>query len=305
MTIVTELIDALPYHETIRKVDRNEHLLLKKPEPGAMKLWHDYDMLGVIHFPQNYIPSKFAPPIGVYECDNLRLEFQKMNARQPFYHRNADVDEISYQVTGPRTLMTEIGSVELRPGDFSRIPVGVAHDNYGREEVHLLFYIHAPVKENCPSTKTSKHVVPPFEGWEAKPANEIMTECLGAPGRDIAVSMTDEEMLLNTPIRSKSDEAIQVLQAKEAGPETEWMYKSAHVWIGSTHVKDAEGKTYRRHCRAEEIQYQVSGRRTLVTQRGTVTLEPADFVSIPNGCAFTDVASGESTHITVLSAYRT
>ncbi len=61
--------------------------------------------LSVVHYPQEYREVSFAPPRGVYENDEIRVEWQTMNSRQPFYHRNCGVDEISYQSAGERTLM--------------------------------------------------------------------------------------------------------------------------------------------------------------------------------------------------------
>jgi methionine aminopeptidase len=39
----------------------------------------------------------------------------------------------------------------------------------------------------------------------------------------------------------------------------------------------------------------------VITQRGIITLEPGDFISIPNGVAFTDHVTDNSTHTTVLT----
>lgn len=112
----------------LRSIDRDEHLLLASPYPSKLpiKLWNDHELLPVVHFPQEYVEQRFAPPRGVYENGQLRIEWQVMNGRQPFYHRNCDVDEISYQIDGERTLMTELGVIEHRPGEFSRIPRGSA-----------------------------------------------------------------------------------------------------------------------------------------------------------------------------------
>lgn len=104
-----------------------------------MNLWRDYDSLTVINVPTKCIPSKFAPPLDVYENQYIRLESQKMNFRQPFYHRNADVDEISYHVCGQRTLIMEKGSLDLEVGDFARIPVGVAQHNLRRRRCASAF----------------------------------------------------------------------------------------------------------------------------------------------------------------------
>lgn len=304
MSTVLEIIDSLPIDDTVRQVQRNEELLLTKPDPGAMKLWRDYELLGVIHFPTHYIPSKFAPPLGVFESDHVRIEYQKMNFRQPFYHRNADVDEISYHVTGQRTFISEKGSVHLEVGDFVRIPVSVAHDNRGIEDVHLLFYIPAPVEECIPESRHTEYLIPPFSGWEPKPGGvtEMMTECLGAIGCDVSVSLTDESMLLDAA-RTES-EPIRVLRATEGGSSgTEWLYKSEFVWLGSTTLSMTQGKVYTRHRRADEIQCQISGHRTLVTQRGTIALEPGDFICIPLGTAFTDIVEDKSVHLSVLTRW--
>jgi mannose-6-phosphate isomerase-like protein (cupin superfamily) len=304
MSIVTEIIDAFPVDNTVRHVQRNEELLLTKPQPGAMRFWRDYDLLGALHFPLHYIPAKFAPPVGVYESDYVRIEYQKMNSRQPFYHRNADVDEISYHVAGERTLITEKGSVDLHTGDFARIPVSVAHDNRGVNDVHLLFYIPAPVRECVPESRHTKHIVPPFEGWQPKPGGttEMMTECLGAIGCDVGVSLTDEIILLDAA--KTETEPIQVIRASGRDTsDTEWLYKSELVWIGSTTLSGCQGKVYRRHRRADEIQCQISGHRTLVTQRGTIDLEPGDFIMVPLGTAFTDIVKETSVHISVLTRW--
>ena len=304
MPILTELIDAYPVNDTVLSVQRDEDLLLSNPPPGAMKMWRDYAPLTAFNFPMVYFDSAFAPPLDVYASDHVRVEWQKMAGRQPFYHRNADVDEISYHVSGERTLVTERGSVGLQTGDFARIPVGVAHDNRGVEDVHLIFYIPAPVTECVEPSRTTSYKMPPFEGWQAnRRATEMMTECLGARGCDIAVSLTDEQMLLDAA-KAKDNTPIAVLRGESQSNETDWLYRSESVWLGSTTLRGSRREVYRKHRRADEIQCQVKGRRTLVTQRGCLELEAGDWVCIPLGTAFTDFArDGSSTHVSVLTRW--
>lgn len=304
MGVVTEYLDAYPIaDEAPIELQRDEELLFGKAQVGPIRLLQ-HELLGAVHFPVEFVPARFSPPRGIYECDHIRLEWQQMgNFRQPFYHRNADVDEVSYQIFGDRTLMTEHGTVEIRPGDYSRIPVGVGHDNYGRNEIHLLFYIPASVTECGPFAKKASHTIPPFEGWESKVVAEVMTECLGGPECDIASFQVDETLLLNHAKGLPEDKLISILRPTEASKgDIEWKYKSKHVWIGHTELSKSTGTPkYRRHRRAEEIQCQISGTRTVITQRGIITLEPGDFISIPNGVAFTDHVTDNSTHITVLT----
>ena len=309
MGVVTEVLDGIPVSDSITTLQRDEQLLLTRPKIPFFPLDNPPN-ISAIHFPFEYAPKKFTPPQGIFESEHIRLEWQQMGpgVRQPFYHRNADVDELSYQICGERTLMTELGTVELREGDFSRIPVGVAHDNYGREEIHLLFYIPAPVIELVEPVRRAKFEMPPFSDWKGQNVSELLTECLGGlmgqPECALAVAMADEILILEHAQRAEASELLQVLRTSGEEGKYEWLYKSQNVWIGAVEYKQGcSGDVYRRHRRAEEIQCQIRGQRTLVSQRGTIELEPGDFVSIPEGVAFTDIAHGASFHISVLTRH--
>lgn len=305
MGIITHIIDDIPSSLDESVLQKQEDKLLTTPSPrGPFKLWDEYPLLSVSHFAAEWQPSKFAPPKDVYKGPTLRLEWQQMDGRQPFYHRNADVDEISYQVSGDRTLITDVGTTELRPGDFSRIPVSVAHDNYGRKEVHLLFYIPAPVEETGQVVSTAEIKDIPFEGWTANEnAIELMTSCLGDRECDVAVACCDEVRLLDgkSSKHPSHSSKINVQRAVSKSHEIEWMYKSNKVWLGDVNMENEKGRVYRTHRRATVIQYQKFGARTLVTQRGTIELHPGDFVQIPLGCAYTSICKGKSSHISILT----
>ncbi|WP_433566716.1 hypothetical protein ACQP1O_16855 [Nocardia sp. CA-151230] len=196
---VVEDVMVMGSERPLRSVERDEHLLLAPPHPANLpiNLWREHPPLTV----ERYEAQPFAPPRGIYENDQVRIEWQIMNNRQPFYHRNCDVDEISYQIAGDRTLMTELGVIEHRPGDFSRIPRGVAHDNYGRTESHLLFYLPAPASELTSCVSSSQPTFPPFEGWEAGEVNEAITQCMApqamtsswSPPTNVESSITSTE----------------------------------------------------------------------------------------------------------------
>ncbi|MEE6169679.1 MULTISPECIES: hypothetical protein [unclassified Mycolicibacterium] len=297
---VIEDVMVMGSEEPLRRVERDERLLLAPAHPGkgGKKYWREHPELAVVHFPQEYQAQPFAPPRAVYENDQVRLEWQIMDGRQPFYHRNCDVDEISYQIDGERTLMTELGVIEHRPGEFSRIPRGVAHDNYGRKESHLLFYIPAPVTETAVSIRNSEEVSPPYPGWELAPANEAVTQCMAAIGHDITVFPADEQRLLNH-VRSTS-ERIGVFRGDSA-VGTNWLYLAEHFRLGVTVSEGNRVRHYRRTVDADEIQYQARGFRTLFTQRGIVNLGPGDFVRIPLGIAHASASAGPSEHIVLQS----
>lgn len=303
MTTVTELFDSYPVEDSVVEIQRNEELLFTRPQLGPIKL-REHELLQVVHFPLEFFSRKFSPPQGVYESEYIRIEWQLMDdIRQPFYHRNLDVDELSYQVCGDRTLMTEGGTVELRPGDFSRIPVGVAHDNFGRADIHLLFYIPSPVTECLPSKEVGQKRIPPFEGWSPRTLPEVTTQCLGGPDCDASLNLVDETMLLQQAEHARDCDRIQVIKPSGNVGEQEWLYKSKHIWIGFQKNKSGQANVHRRHRRADEIQCQVKGKRTLVSQYGMVELVPGDFIAIPAGVTFTDIIHEESEHISILTQY--
>ncbi len=218
--------------------------------------------------------------------------------KRQFYHRNCDVDEIGYQIAGERTLMTELGVVEHRPGEFSRIPRGIGHDNYGRRESHLLFYTPAPVAEVAEAARTSEAVSPPFPGWVAKPANEAVTRFMEGTGLDVVVFPVDEQRLLDRV--HVETERMRVF-TKAATPGVTWVYATASFRLGSVLLPSSDGREYRRTLDADEVQYQVSGRRTLVSQRGVAELGPGDLVRIPMGVAHTSFGTEPSEHLSLLA----
>lgn len=298
---VNEDLMVMASDRPLQSAVRAEHLLLSPPHPPKVpiKLADERPVLTVVHYPQEFQEEAYAPPRGVYENDEIRVEWQKLDGRQPFYHRNCDVDEISYQIAGERTLMTEIGSVEHNwPGEFSRIPQGVAHDNRSRAESHLLFYIPAPVTELVSAHRESRAMFPPFPGWQPGEANEAVTWNLGAPGRDIVLFPVDEQQLLDHVHRD--DRRIQVLRA-DPDRGTTWMYGTERIRLGLVTTVPGGERRYRRTLDADEIQYQANGHRTLITQHGIVDLEPGDFVRIPLGISHADVTTEPGDYVSLLS----
>ncbi|HEX6513263.1 MAG TPA: hypothetical protein VF157_13250, partial [Chloroflexota bacterium] len=113
-----------------------------------------------------------------------------------------------------------------------------------------------------------------------------------------ALQKADERVLLDQIHRD--DRRLAVMRP-EPSEGTTWVWKAASIWLGLTSAQRGNGTEYRRHCNAEEIQYQLTGRRTLVTQRGTLELEPGDFVKAPSGCAFTSIHSEPCSWLTMFS----
>jgi uncharacterized cupin superfamily protein len=299
--VVVEHLDAFPSERPALAIARRESLLLSDPVERPGRRFREHPPIEVVRFPSRFDPSQpFGHPRGVYETDHIRVEWQTMpDHRQPFYHRNTGTDEVSYQVDGVRTLMTDVGSVDLAEGDFVALPDGVAHDNYGRGDIHVLFYVPASLSTLLAPARTSAFAMPPFAGWQPQVINEQITEGLGGPGRDIAVMPVDEQLLLEQGRHASTP--LQVLRPPDADGTT-WLYRWPDVMLGRTFHAASLGREYVRHATADEVQYQASGRRTLVSQRGMVALEPGDFVRIPRGVAFTSIHDAPSAHLALVSA---
>lgn len=300
MGTVIEHFDAFPFDRAPRVLERDEDALLSRAVPRMPGVsWDPIPPLEVVHFDPAYQEGAFIPPRILWEGETGRIEWMQMDFRQPMYHRNLDVDEMSYQIHGGRTLMTELGTVELVPGDLVRIPVGVAHDNYGRKASHVLWYFPAPLEDVGPVVRTSELLIPPFDGWTSEVVNEVATDCLGARHCDRAVQLADETMLLEQA-RTES-ERLQVMSSRVAPDETQWVFRGAQHAIGVTDVTDADGRRYTRHRNVDEVQYQIEGTRLLVSANGVVELTPGTFVHVPVGVAWTSIVAGRSRHLTTVT----
>jgi uncharacterized cupin superfamily protein len=300
MSTVSETIDLFPHLGPVREILRDERLLLEMPIAKGRKFWNETpEPLKVYQSPAAYEPRPFSPPTGVFESKILRLEWIVFHGRQPFYHRNSDGDEISFQVCGTRTLATEMGCVDLVAGQFSAIPVGVAHDNFGAEDIHLLFYLHGPAVPCIAAARLGDYRAKPIAGWEPKPVIEMTTTGLGKMHGDIAVSLADESLILSAA--QGDGEKIQTLTPAGLSGQLTWIYKAPEVWLGHTAMGPTDTRRYQRHMHSDEIQYQFKGTRTVISQRGKVTLGPGEFICIPAGCAFASVTTERSEHLSILT----
>jgi quercetin dioxygenase-like cupin family protein len=109
----------------------------------------------------------------------------------------------------------------------------------------------------------------------------------------------DEQRLLDQALQEKA--RLNVLRGPEA-PGITWLYEAETARIGTvTLPAGTDGKQYRRTVDADEIQYQISGKRTVVTQRGIAELEPGDFLRIPLGIAHTSICAERTEFLIVHS----
>lgn len=79
--------------------------------------------------PSNYERADGTPlPVFVADDGSVRVDLSKRTKEaMSFWHRNADCDELIFCFQGSIIWETELGTVELQPGEMLLIPRGIAH----------------------------------------------------------------------------------------------------------------------------------------------------------------------------------
>lgn len=79
-------------------------------------------------------PDRSQDTTWLYGTDRIRIGLvTTVPGGERRYRRTLDADEIQYQANGHRTLITQHGLVDLEPGDFVRIPLGISHASVATE----------------------------------------------------------------------------------------------------------------------------------------------------------------------------
>jgi len=99
------------------------------------------------------IPPNFTDPMGgpmrLIQGEGIGIDLNKRREPMPFWHRNNDYDEFIFCFKGSALWETELGDVELRPGEMIFIPRGVAHKDTPRPgEQYIAIEIKSSSKLN-------------------------------------------------------------------------------------------------------------------------------------------------------------
>lgn len=78
------------------------------------------------------VPSNYDKPEGtvltLLKGDGVRVDLSKRTKEEmAFWHRNADFDEVIICFQGSIKWETDLGTVEIKPGQMLLIPKGIAH----------------------------------------------------------------------------------------------------------------------------------------------------------------------------------
>jgi hypothetical protein len=79
----------------------------------------------------DFIPAPNIPLLFLTAPSNRAL-VEAPRGTQPMFHRNADFDELHFQMAGETVYETEFGLFSARPAEFMLIPAGIGHRATGK-----------------------------------------------------------------------------------------------------------------------------------------------------------------------------
>lgn len=113
----------------------------------------------------NLVPSNYDKPDGtpmtLMQGEGIRVDLSKRTVEEmSFWHRSADFDELIICFQGSITWETDLGEVEMKPGQMLLIPRGIAHRSKpgksGDINIIIEIKIWSPLAEVIPGFDGSK-----------------------------------------------------------------------------------------------------------------------------------------------------
>ena len=131
-----------------------------RAEQGDLKLLM-YDVTDPKLVPSNY-DKPDGVPLTLMKGEGIRVDLSKRTVEEmSFWHRSADFDELIICFQGSITWETDLGNVEMKPGQMLLIPRGIAHraipGKSGDINIIIEFKIWSSLEE----------VIPGFDGAKA------------------------------------------------------------------------------------------------------------------------------------------
>ena len=129
-------------------------------EQGDLKLLM-YDVTDPELVPSNY-DKPDGTPLTLMKGEGIRVDLSKRTVEEmSFWHRSADFDELIICFQGSIKWETDLGDVEMKPGQMLLIPRGIAHRSIpgksGDTNIIIEFKIWSSLEE----------VIPGFDGIKA------------------------------------------------------------------------------------------------------------------------------------------
>lgn len=85
-------------------------------------------------------------PVPLLANADMRVSVDSAAGPAPFFHRNIDFDEAIFQFAGTSRVETEMGAVDLAPGEMLLVPRGIAQRSVGdAASLRQLILMHSPV----------------------------------------------------------------------------------------------------------------------------------------------------------------
>lgn len=85
-------------------------------------------------------------PLVFLSASTNRAVVEALRGTQPLFHRNADFDELHFQIAGDTTYETELGTLTAKPAELTLIPSAIAHRATGRHgSLRMTMQVRDPI----------------------------------------------------------------------------------------------------------------------------------------------------------------
>jgi hypothetical protein len=118
-----EFITGWPASVPMVWAERNEDEMVRSSKGGHL-LVPTFNAFDFIPAPNTPVPFLSAP--------SNRALVDAPRGTQPMFHRNADFEDLHFQMSGETVYETELGVFAARPAEFMLIPAGIAYRTTGK-----------------------------------------------------------------------------------------------------------------------------------------------------------------------------
>lgn len=118
-----------------------------KPSRRAIPVFRPFDMIGEPH-----------KPVVIWQNVDAKFGVESMAGPEPYFRRNLDFDEITFQWAGHTRLECEYGTFEIGPGESTLIPAGISHRHIGTpDSLRVFVHTNEPVEVTLGEDKMVTH----------------------------------------------------------------------------------------------------------------------------------------------------
>lgn len=245
--------------------------------------------------PTDRTDAQRGVPFRIIEVPGLNIEIARRNERLSNYHRNLRADEMVIANRGHTTYETELGLVELFPGEVLFHPTGMSHRNFPDLDNVQLFNIIIESESPLSFSKDALRIFEPATvGAVAQSEEETYEEWIDLGGRDFYMTRPERPSAVCNidPVAGHAPLVHGKVNAELLVDSTE----ASRRWDGSVTVLEAPNglrldiaaglwltADAHRNIRADKIIVGHRGRVRCTSELGITDAGPGEFVIVPRG----------------------